>query len=734
MVPFALLLLGCLQTTPSTTELAPAPLRTKWRSVGSEVAKTGEPELVERLRAFLAALGDEERELERLGRSWQRTLESAKPSRTTRASAARRIERELPELAKTLPALDETRRAELARWILRIDEDQPEANAVLGRERGADGLWRDAEERSWHASEVRIARLEQEARALEFSIESETSTNPALTVAGGGHVVRSQGIEIHGNLPLGALERILRQGLRAAAYSNALIHGSVGLPKLTPHRFVFLASDEPYAACRVEALTNRGLTEEAAREVERLDMRSFLDARGWRLSRWRTEADFEALVLWSLVDDWLPRGAQPCLRVGHVNSVCLRFLGTSGPSSVWSEKATDSSDQRSSAGTRDDAAQRQTLWRVARSTFHGCRSWLVNAEREGRAPAWARAMLDQEGKIVDEPLLKATLVCEYLHVTERLAELLEGTKERRDVPAAIEAALGEPLPDFEQRFRRWLDPPREWSVAGRLRAEPSNAVADTVSSDVLRALSQARANAHKGTVLEYPLVTLDEELSRNAARHAHYLALNPEQHGRWPDAHEEYADRPGFSPEGSLAGLSSVIAFDTAPAEAIDAWLGTFYHRLPLLHPGLIGAGFGAEAGVVVLDVTSLVLEPWRDHVALWPMEDAVDVPRACGAEVPNPVPGETLTELGYPVTIQLFFREERARVALNLELFRGTPEPENLVPCHVITPDAPLFLELAPENAWGLLPAKHLAANTLYTARARWLGQTRTWKFTTAK
>jgi hypothetical protein len=731
MIPFLLSLVGALQV-PSP-ELLDAPERMRWRAVGTELAKTGERELVERMREFLAAMGEEPRELERLMRNWERTLDAAKPGRSTRASAARRLERELPTLAATLANVDDARRAELAGWILRLDQDQPEVNAALGRERGEDGTWRDAEERQWHAGQSRISALEREARALEFSLESEVSKNPALLAAGGGHVVRAERIEVHGNLPLPALERILLQALRAAAFSNGLIHGSVGLPKLAPQSFVLLASDADFPACHAEALAQRGLTADEAEELARLKLRSYLDTRGWRLSRWRTEADFEALLLWSLVDQWLPSDPQPCLRVGHVNSVCLRFLGTSAPTTTWLDKVATDPDQRTSS-SREDARSREARWRAARATFHGCRSWLVRAEREGRAPAWARTMLDQDGKIVDELLVKATLVCEFHHATGEIARLLEATHGQELALPAFEKALGQPLPEFEQRFRRWLDPRSEWSIRARLRTEPATGESGSKEVDGLLALNQARANALKGQTLEFPLVALDEELARNAALHAHYLTLNPEQQTRWPGAHEEYPDRPGFSPEGSLSGLGSVIAFEATPAAAVQKWLGTFYHRLPLLNPGLFGVGFGADSGVIVLDVRSLVLAPWQDHVALWPMEDALDVPRACVPEIPSPVPGEDLASLGYPITIQLFFRDEHARVTLALELFRGAAEPENLVPCHVITPDAPLFVDLAPENVWGLVPRAHLAAKTSYTARANWLGQTRTWSFTTGK
>jgi hypothetical protein len=99
---------------------------------------------------------------------------------------------------------------------------------------------------------------------------------------------------------------------------------------------------------------------------------------------------------------------------------------------------------------------------------------------------------------------------------------------------------------------------------------------------------------------------------------------------------------------------------------------------------------------------------------------------------MPNPVPGADMATLGCPVTVQLFFREPRGSVALALELFAGAPEPANAVEGHVIGPEAPLQIELVPENAWGLIPERELAPKTSYTVRAVWLDRVEVWSFTT--
>jgi len=732
---FPALALALLQTPPAAdAALVPPALLLRWRTVTSEVARTGDAGLVEELRTLLAELGDEPAELERLAQTWRRTAAGAKPARGARTAVARRIERELPALVAELEELAGERQLALARCILVLDHDEPGANALLGRARDAEGAWLAPEELAWKDGARALAEHEREVRALDFEHERGASDNPALRALGGGSFVRAHGLELHAALPPETLTRILDQTLRAAAFSRALLGGKVTAPVLAARRvYVLLDSPDAFETVLAEARTVGRMSAEAEEEIRRHDFHSFPDPRGWSTLRWRPETDFAAFLLWELAPTWLGADAQPCLAAGHVNSVCLRFLGTSLPLIAWREvEAAGAAAQRTLAA--QDPHRREALWRATRRSFLGTRAWMVRAVRAGTDPPWSRAMLDHAGKIVGENLLKTTLVCELLHVEGRLDELCAATRARTDVPAAMEAALGSPLPEFEARWRRWLDPQRRVGVRARLEAEPAASAGPGPFDAALRALNQARANAHKGAPLEIPLVALDAELARGAALHARYLAQNPDLQTAWPGAHEEYAGRPGFSAEGALSASRSLLSYGTTPEGAIEEWLATFYHRLPLLDPGLFGVGFAAEDGVVVADVHSLVLDPARDHVALWPMDDARDVPRAFHPEQPNPVPGSDMAALGFPVSVQLYFVEPTRRVTLELELWQGEPESGARVACHVLSPDAPLFTGLVPRNAWALVPERWLDARTRYTAVARFGGETRRWSFTTAK
>jgi len=715
-----------IQAPVPTEPLVPQPERLQWRALAGEAARAGEAELVDELAHLLEQLGDDPDELARQRTAWQRTLQGANLRRDARTGLARRIQRELPGLVAELAQLTGERRLALARCIVTLDHTEPTASALLGRTRDADGDWLTDEERRWKTGALRTARLEREAHALEFAIEEGASECPALQALGGGHFVRARGLELHATLPSDTLRRILRATLQASAFAAAQLGRDLEPPVVRARSFLLLGGALDFRTALDEAVASGALAASVAEEARRYDFRTFSDGRGWTTLHGRPEADFDAYLLWEAAPAWLGGEPQPCLSVGHLNAVALRLLGTTLPLIAWQE-----SGAAQGGGGRTSAAQqartRDPRWRCARRDFLGCKSWLVRAARAGEDPPWSRAMLDHEGKITDENLYKTTFVCEYLHAEGRFAEVLEASRGRRHGASVLEKALGESLADFEARWRRWLDPPREASVLARLAREP-DVRAPSEFAAALLALNQARANAHKGSALEIPLVALEEELGHGAEAHARYLVQNPAQQRLWPGAHEEYPDRPGFSAEGALSASRSLLAYGEAPAAAVESWLGTFYHRLPLLDPGLFGVGFGRSKGVLVVDVRSLVTPVTRDHVALWPMPDALDVPRAFQPEFPNPVPQSDMNQLGFPVTVQLFFLEPREDVTLELELFQG----EKRVEGHSIAPDRPLFRELAPRNAWGFIPARRLAPRTPYTAVARWLGQERRWEFTT--
>lgn len=329
-------------------------------------------------------------------------------------------------------------------------------------------------------------------------------------------------------------------------------------------------------------------------------------------------------------------------------------------------------------------------------------------------------MKQQLGEIQGEDLLKTMLVVEYLMEQRMLSDLDAAARKvpkSSSIPEKIEKALGEPLVQFEEHWRGWLLGLRE-GLAQRLSAKPLAQSAEVVAT--LTHLNKIRENAFRGDsgwVSERPAVGLDVELSDGCRAHAEYLVRHPEMAARWPDAHEENPEHSEWTAPGAWAGGHSVIAPGGGDGvEAIDQWMGTFYHRTPLLDPGLLRVGLGQSRDVVVLDSGSMVTfcnETW--HVG-WPHAGATDVPTRFVPELPNPVPGEDQSRFGYPITLQVGVRADGSEAQAEMRLLDGN----EVVPCWYSTPQKPTYAELAPPGAFCLIPKAHLRPSTTYTVEAR--------------
>jgi hypothetical protein len=230
-----------------------------------------------------------------------------------------------------------------------------------------------------------------------------------------------------------------------------------------------------------------------------------------------------------------------------------------------------------------------------------------------------------------------------------------------------------------------------------------------------------------------PGLGVDRDLSDGCRAHALYLLKHVKQQAAWPDCHEEYPGEDGFSPAGCRAGLSSVIhPGATNTEQAIDGWMGTFYHRVPLLEAGLLKIGWAMEKNVAALDCESLVAPADTTGYCVWPPAGATGVPRRFSPEMPNPVPGEDQSPWGYPVTLQ--FRELSEEPDVTMKLYAGTKRGGSEVPCHYSTPRKPTNDQCVPQWAYCLIPKQTLAASAAYTVVATGMpgGGEFAWTFTT--
>jgi len=173
----------------------------------------------------------------------------------------------------------------------------------------------------------------------------------------------------------------------------------------------------------------------------------------------------------------------------------------------------------------------------------------------------------------------------------------------------------------------------------------------------LERVNQARVAAGLGALV------YSDALGAAAVAHARYLVANPDQRTR--DPHHEAAGTPLYfgASTGDRSryyafdgGVGEVINFAQRAEEAVDGWMETIYHRIPLLHPGSTSAGYGlaGDAGgtVNVLEVGSTGAGA---GTAAWPYPGQTGVPTEWdGAETPDPFdlyPG-VARPVGYSITL----------------------------------------------------------------------------------
>jgi hypothetical protein len=245
-----------------------------------------------------------------------------------------------------------------------------------------------------------------------------------------------------------------------------------------------------------------------------------------------------------------------------------------------------------------------------------------------------------------------------------------------------------------------------------------------------------RLNLHRKAAGLEP-VAIDPALSRGCAAHAEYLVKNADHPStRGLGLHSEDPKLPGYSKDGERAGKASVIFLGLEGEAAVEGWMASLLHRLPLLQARLKKVGYGVARGgpakvTVVLDALN-GLGPGKDApVVVYPADGQADVPLRFFPEIPDPLPDSADKKAGYPVTAMFSEGALVKDAKASLKDAAG-----NEVPCWLSSPEKPAAADYQ-RNTVGLIPKQPLRPSTAYTVAVAavvrgkpWL---RTWTFTTA-
>jgi hypothetical protein len=723
----------------------PRRLLTPLVSASQRLAKAGWKDESLEIVEILGVAGLPEKDLESLRADIRKVdPKGTKAKRASLKSVARSLSAVAKQWERELEGLSLRDTATLSRLILRLDDQSDAAHEVLGHVKTQLG-WQSFEAVSVLERRAAIEDAVRRSRRLEVAVKVEVSQDPILMAAAGreGTLITYEGIRVHSSRSLESARRVFTETLRGLALSEFLLTGKLEIPSLAPTTWVSLSSKEQYLKALAFTRKQKTVTGLYAEDGEQLS--AFFTDSGTGVLYDQMEADAQAGLL-GYIRGWARdfRPLQPCLQAGHLNWVCLASWGTSMRGLAYIEGGgvgVGGAGGYDRGGSKEKEDRAYYL-RLSRAGLAGCRSWMAWLASRGEDPPYSEAMLDEVGKITGDRLLKATIMAEYLQETHELAFLMKNsapgvaTNSGKTAGKIFEDVLQRPLPSLESAWRTWLLG-TPGSIVQRIEEPASERGTDPAAALAVQELMALRNAAFDTMEFAAYDVRDNEELSAGARLHAAYLTRHPEQVKAWPDAHEQYPDKEGFTAEGARAGLRSVIAPGVKSSrEALDGWMGTFYHRIPLIDPGLLAIGWGMHGSTAVLDCGSMVTTWDGDWAVKWPWDGMKKVPLAFRPELPNPVPGADQSTWGYPITIQINRELDKVIPVITMRLHtQSASGPE--VPCHLSTPENPTNIEIAPAATACLIPKSRLAPSTRYFVVAELTGNTverLVWSFTTGR
>jgi len=251
-----------------------------------------------------------------------------------------------------------------------------------------------------------------------------------------------------------------------------------------------------------------------------------------------------------------------------------------------------------------------------------------------------------------------------------------------------------------------------------------------------------RLNGYRALVEAVP-VRLHAAIITAAQNHANYYLLNHNDPGAWTYGyHGEVEGKPGYTGKWPLDrmqaagypsyGGSEVMHFLGDPAQSVDDWIGSVFHRVIALDPDQhdTGYGHGAEPAVDVMDFGTGPLDaglwgPALPYPQAYPTDGQTDIPRSWEAnEIPDPLPPGASRPVGYPFTLQGI---HGTLVGTWAEMRDGN---NNVVAIHPNPSDCSTF------NCYAVIAVSPLQPNTTYTVHVvgtvGGVSFDRTWHFTT--
>jgi len=181
-----------------------------------------------------------------------------------------------------------------------------------------------------------------------------------------------------------------------------------------------------------------------------------------------------------------------------------------------------------------------------------------------------------------------------------------------------------------------------------------------------------------------PCLSMIPAINTSAQNHAVYMRLNAGT-SCTASAHDEVAGCAGFTGEWFTdrmwaagyrgTGMTEIMHFTGDATAAIDGWLVTLWHRIPLVHPNMLDFGAGIEpGGAEVMDFGDFQAVD-RNGVWVYPPDGMAGVPPYGGTEYPVPPDPPASCGGAYGTFVSILF-DSSATVSFDTHELRGPAGP----------------------------------------------------------
>ncbi|MDP2210529.1 MAG: CAP domain-containing protein [Candidatus Aquicultor sp.] len=221
-------------------------------------------------------------------------------------------------------------------------------------------------------------------------------------------------------------------------------------------------------------------------------------------------------------------------------------------------------------------------------------------------------------------------------------------------------------------------------------------------------------------------ITLNEAINKAAQAHAKYNVTHTQSGheespgeegftGIWPWDRIKFFGYKEFTYATEVASMrwaSHDYLLQIDPKWAVDGWVDTVYHRLPIISPRVFEAGFGAgkveKRLAYVMDFANPGFAEVK-RVVHYPVDRQSDVPfEFKGDETPDPLPGKKYP-VGYPVTVTFNGYQSIKIISSEVRDSNGVS-----VPCYRLLPYSDQFIR----DSFALIPKEPLERGMVYDVK----------------